>query len=323
MDVDSAARDDEDDYEPPQVIALANESGSVPRKPSVDPWTDRHAHQPLAPNLASASAPPPPPPSISADIQPPPPAQRPGVISAAPVRYEAPEAASAPIVDEDMEDVEVQGGLGFAQQAGYGEGVEAEEEQSTDDAPRSNRPGQRGFAKRLLQKYGWKEGQGLGAEGSGITTILRHQAEKRKKRSDAEGGGWAQPAAMGRIVGGKKRKTDESAEDQWSIVAKFEGMLNGLDLDHAIQEQDLMQQIGDKMAGFGHVERLFIDRAKLGVEPVFVKFTSALSAFRVSADAAVVQRTNDYRLLTMLLGCASEQWNRLYGQRTRGKIWFP
>jgi len=166
------------------------------------------------------------------------------------------------------------------------EDAQIEEE---EDAPRSNRPGQKGFAKRLLQKYGWQEGQGLGASGSGITTILRHQTEKRKKRPDAEGGGWAAPAAMGRIVGGKKRKTEDDNDEpaqQWSIVAKLEGMLEGLDVDREMQEGNLMQDIGDRMGNYGVVERLFIDRSKPGNEPVFVKFTSALSAFRVSKTFA-------------------------------------
>lgn len=149
-----------------------------------------------------------------------------------------------------------------------------------EDEPRSSRPGQKGFAKRLLQKYGWKEGQGLGAEGTGITTILQHQTQKRKKKSDNEGGGWAGPN-VGRIVGGKKRKVEGEQEgDNWSIVARFDGMLAGMDIDQEVEHHDLMQRIGEKMAAYGHVERLYIHRAPVAKEPVFVKFTSALSAYR-------------------------------------------
>lgn len=153
-----------------------------------------------------------------------------------------------------------------------------------EDEPRSNRPGQKGFAKRLLQKYGWKQGEGLGAQGDGITTILQHQTQKRKKKPDHEGGGWSAPAAMGKIVGGKKRKIegadDDSESTAWSIVARFDGMLKGLDIDHEIVDGDLMQRMGEKMAEYGHVERLYIHRPAVGSEPVFVKFTSALSAYR-------------------------------------------
>ncbi|PSK34523.1 hypothetical protein B9Z65_8849 [Elsinoe australis] len=167
------------------------------------------------------------------------------------------------------------------------------EEEEDEPESRTSRPGQKGFAKRLLQKYGWKEGQGLGATGDGITTILRHQPEKRKKRPDAEGGGFIGPAGgMARIVGGKRQKTTPSGGEgegageeaqQWSVVAVFRGMLKGVDVQREMMEGSLMQDIGERMAEYGVVERLFLDRegedGGLGTR-VFVKFTSALSAYR-------------------------------------------
>lgn len=94
---------------------------------------------------------------------------------------------------------------------------------------------------------------------------------------------------MGRIVGGKRRKTDnpEDETESWSIIAKFDGMLSGLDIDKEMMEGDLMQKMGEKMAEYGHVERLYIHRPAVGNEPVFVKFTSALSAYRA------IQASND------------------------------
>lgn len=132
-----------------------------------------------------------------------------------------------------------------------------------------------------MEKMGWKKGEGLGKEATGITTILRHEATKRKRKADAEGGGWAQPAAMGRIVGGKKTKTDTPIDESkaFSLVARFEGMLRDMDVDRAIEEDNLMQRIGEKLEEYGRSERVFIDRA---TGRVFVKFTSALSAFNVS-----------------------------------------
>ena len=269
-----------------------------------------------APPSMAYPAPPPPQPAPGMQIPPPPPpffaaAQQqqqhlppavestPSVIIArAPVRYTQPSATAAdPTQNADAPRV---GGLGFgstdpstaAQMSPDREDVRGEDEEEEEEAPRSRAPGQKGFAKRLLQKYGWKEGEGLGASGDGITTILQHQTQKRKKKSDNDGGGWSGPA-VGRIVGGKKRKIegkdgeDEEAADgiggKWSIVARFEGMLQGLDLDHEIGEGSLMQDIGEKMAEYGHVERLFIfkDAAEeRGGPVVFVKFTSALSAYR-------------------------------------------
>lgn len=141
-------------------------------------------------------------------------------------------------------------------------------------------------AKRMMEKMGYEEGKGLGATGEGITTALKVQAEKRKKKSDAQGGGFATPAAMGKIVGGKKTNKTNADDDggphgRMSAVVKFEGMLKGMDVDKAIQDEGILQEIGDEMAEFGKVERLKIWRDhEGGNDEVFIKFTSQLSALR-------------------------------------------
>ncbi|CRK39908.1 hypothetical protein BN1708_020663, partial [Verticillium longisporum] len=56
-----------------------------------------------------------------------------------------------------------------------------------------------------MSKYGWTKGSGLGADESGIINPLRVQVEKRKKKSDAEGGGWRDPANKAKIIGGQRR----------------------------------------------------------------------------------------------------------------------
>ncbi|KAI5203386.1 hypothetical protein E4T39_04236 [Aureobasidium subglaciale] len=208
---------------------------------------------------------PPPPPSqahspapLGVPAQPTPP-QPSGTISREPVRYEAPVHAAE---DTNKEP----------------ESVDMEMSQDPESEVRRSAPGQKGFAQRYMEKMGWKKGEGLGKEATGITTILRHEATKRKRKGDAEGGGWAQPAAMGRIVGGKKTKTDVPIDESkaFSLVARFEGMLRDMDVDRAIEEDNLMQRIGEKLEDYGRSERVFIDRAS---GRVFVKFTSALSAF--------------------------------------------
>nr|GFD56759.1 hypothetical protein [Tanacetum cinerariifolium] len=82
------------------------------------------------------------------------------------------------------------------------------------------------------------------------------KAEKRKKKPDAQGGGYVAPAAMGKIVGGKKAKskTDDgtgaqtgSELDGMSEVVKLAGMLENMDVDHEVAENDLLQEIGDFM----------------------------------------------------------------------------
>ncbi|KAF2155578.1 hypothetical protein K461DRAFT_318303 [Myriangium duriaei CBS 260.36] len=211
------------------------------------------SHAP-APGTFNTPTPPPPPPSSatisSAPVHysPPPP---PSTLSAAPVHYSQPPPQEAPPPDSEP----------------------------------SSRPPKSSYGKRLLQKYGWTEGSGLGATGTGIVTPLRHQAEKRKKRPDADGGGWLGPAGgIGRIVGGKKARVDNAeAGGEWSIVAVFGGMLDGVDVQREMGEGTLMQDVGEAMGRFGVVERLFIDSSVGNVEGgarVFVKFTSALSAYR-------------------------------------------
>ncbi|KAI4778331.1 hypothetical protein E4T52_06762 [Aureobasidium sp. EXF-3400] len=236
---------------------------------------DQYPPPPPPPQFASAPAlpglqyyPPPPP-----QFMPPPPPAQPyqsapspvaaqpapsqpsGTISREPVRYDQ---AVQPQDDTDHDSINM--------------------ELSQEPETRTSAPGQKGFAQRYMEKMGWKKGEGLGKEATGITTILRHEATKRKRKADAEGGGWAQPAAMGRIVGGKKTKTDIPIDESkaFSLVARFEGMLKDMDVDRAIAEDNLMQRIGEKLEYYGRSERVFVDRA---TGRVFVKFTSALSAF--------------------------------------------
>ncbi|KAL8662487.1 MAG: hypothetical protein Q9202_004632 [Teloschistes flavicans] len=120
--------------------------------------------------------------------------------------------------------------------------------------PRSLRPGQKGFAQRLMSKYGWTKGSGLGANGTGIVNPLRVQVEKQKKKPDSEGGGYVVPGGRGKIVGGKKagepKATGEG--DKFGVMSEvvvLHGMVDGLDLDAEMEDADdggLIQEIGDE-----------------------------------------------------------------------------
>ncbi|KIX94513.1 uncharacterized protein Z520_09899 [Fonsecaea multimorphosa CBS 102226] len=157
------------------------------------------------------------------------------------------------------------------------------------DEPRSKRPGQVGFAERLMAKYGWSKGQGLGVHGTGIINPLYAKADKRKKKSDAEGGGFVAPASTGKILGGHKSKTAQAEEEgkfgAMSEVIRLEGMLNGLDLDDELTQGEggLMQEIGEECGDkYGSVERVYIHRSESEEDEalVFVQFVSQLSALR-------------------------------------------
>ena len=71
-----------------------------------------------------------------------------------------------------------------------------------------------------------------------------------------------------------------------SEVIKLEGMLKGLDVQKEIEDNNLMQEIGDEMGTkYGNVERVFIWRQEMGgQDEVFIKFTSQLSATRAVND---------------------------------------
>jgi splicing factor 45 len=202
---------------------------------------------------------------------PPEPPQSSGRISRAPVRYSLPEAPSdIPASEAELEE-------------------KLEEGPADDDEQRSSRPGQAGFAERLMAKYGWSKGQGLGAKGTGIINPLYAKADVRKKKSDAEGGGFATPAGTGKILGGRKAKGAAEEEQgkfgAMSEVIRLEHMLDGMNLDEELSrgEGGIMQEIGEECGDkYGIVERVYIHRRSIqnGGSMVFVCFVSQLSALR-------------------------------------------
>ncbi|KAI9827039.1 MAG: hypothetical protein M1819_007031 [Sarea resinae] len=201
-----------------------------------------------------------------------------GTISRPPVRYQLPSMPDTYPPETEMMESD--------QQEVYEDG------RGSDDASRSLRPGQKGFAERLMTKYGWSQGSGLGAAGNGIVNPLRVQVEKRKRRPDSEGGGFVDPGGRGRIIGGKKKGSGADEQGKFgtmSEVVVLRGMVDGMDLDAEVERagdggliQEIGEECGDKASVvfndlYGRVERVFIDRK---APAVFVKFTSQLSALR-------------------------------------------
>ncbi|KAG7004832.1 mannan polymerase II complex anp1 subunit [Physcia stellaris] len=203
--------------------------------------------------------PPPPPPPPTSDIEqarpPPPPLQAPvkapqASISRAPVRYNLP-AAPPELPRSEAE-------LATA----------LETEEADPEAPLTL-PGRYVRVKKDLPN-----------------ASCRNMVEKQKKKPDAEGGGFVGPGGMGKIIGGKKKggKGDGNEEGKFGAMSEvivLKGMIDGLDLDEELASGDLMQEIGEECGEkYGRVERVFIDRAFPSAPPVFVKFTSQLSALR-------------------------------------------
>lgn len=79
-----------------------------------------------------------------------------------------------------------------------------------------------------MSKYGWTKGTGLGADESGIINPLRVQVEKRRKKADADGGGWAEPGGKGKIIGGKRKEEDTGKFGVMSDVIVLNNMLENM-----------------------------------------------------------------------------------------------
>ncbi|OQE36174.1 hypothetical protein PENCOP_c012G04859 [Penicillium coprophilum] len=210
-------------------------------------------------------------------------------ISRAPVRYTLP----PPPEDIPASEAELEAVLAQEQPT--------EEEEPDESAPRSLRPGQKGFAERLLSKYGWTKGSGLGATGSGMVNPLQVKVEKRKKRPDSEGGGFTTPAGRGKIIGNNRKGEYETSKfGPMSEVVILRGMLDGMDLDAEIEggnDGGLMQEIGEEcQKKYGDVVRVFIARNVGTPVPVFVKFRNPLSGLR--AVNALEGRTFNQNIIT-------------------------
>ncbi|CAK7271546.1 hypothetical protein SEPCBS57363_004676 [Sporothrix epigloea] len=185
------------------------------------------------------------------------------VVSKPPIRF------SSTADDEALDD-----GNGKENDVGYDPTPPETTADTQEPEERSaSRPGQAGFAARLMAKYGWKRGTGLGANNSGIIDPLRH---KRTGRTGAGG------PAFGRIVGGDRAAGRQKVEDdteQVSHVIVLRNMVTGLpDLGDEVAEGQLVQDIGEECgAQYGRVERVYID---VPGELVFIQFTEAVSALR-------------------------------------------
>lgn len=239
-------KNNEDHYAAPP----APQAASIPEDASgEDAYTRRmrlsgKMATPVTPAISSPAPPPPPLAAEAPGIPPPPPPElkKPSTatISSAPVRYSLP----PPPPELPTTDAELEAALADAD-------AQEDEDGETGDGEaglRSNRPGKKGFAQRLMSKYGWTKGAGLGAGGTGIVNPLKVQVEKRKKKSDAEGGGWVGPSAKGRIIGsktgGQGKATEDSDALRLSEVVILRGMVDGMDLDHEMTQGTLMEDIG-------------------------------------------------------------------------------
>ncbi|XP_044716958.1 g-patch domain-containing protein [Hirsutella rhossiliensis] len=248
-DEDDRGRLPQNRFAPPSAYAFAPPPPSPPNPPA----NDETGGDAFARRLAMSSTHPgPPAPSTAVTI------------SREPVRYK--QADEAGVEGEDRASYSP---------ATPGAGTD---DDGTAGPPRSKAPGQAGFAHRLMSKYGWTKGTGLGADESGIVNPLRVKVDKRRKKADADGGGWAEPGGRGKILGGKRKGDDQGKFGKMSQVIVVQNMLENMaDLQEEISEglgQEIGEECGEK---YGRVERLYIDQES---RQVFIRFTDQVSALR-------------------------------------------
>ncbi|KAL4725311.1 hypothetical protein ACLX1H_007458 [Fusarium chlamydosporum] len=247
---------------PPSYSFVPPPPQSPPAAAPAPPPDDATGDDAFARRQALSQGQPAPPPS-------PPQSSNSATISRAPVRYnQAQDEKDTTRVDAEDD--------GYSPPPALG--ADSPSRPDDDSEHRSSRPGQSGFAQRLMSKYGWTKGSGLGADESGIINPLRVQVEKRRKKADADGGGWAEPGSKGKIIGGKRKEENAGKFGAMSDVIVLRNMLENMP---NLQEEiagGLGQEIGEECGEkYGRVERLYIDQQS---RRVFIKFTNQVSALR-------------------------------------------
>ncbi|KTW29854.1 hypothetical protein T552_01058 [Pneumocystis carinii B80] len=131
----------------------------------------------------------------------------------------------------------------------------------------SNMPGQKKFAERLMKKYGWEKGKGLGASNDGIVNPLIVKQSKDRKN-------------IGSII----NKNQPEKTGKFGKLSKVILLTNVSELETV--DDELSQEIGDECnKSYGKVERCFIYKnmnttLASDIVRVFVLFTDTISALR-------------------------------------------
>ncbi|KAH9048230.1 hypothetical protein EDB84DRAFT_1457952 [Lactarius hengduanensis] len=169
----------------------------------------------------------------------------------------------------------------------------AEGGDSPEPAPEENeheppkRPDPHGFAARLMAKWGHKEGQGLGADGSGIVHALSVEQVKGGKGTD--GKGKAMGSVRGRIIDAAADARAKAEAERFGEPSRVIVLTNMVGLE-GVNDPDLPADVGDECSKNGTVDRVIVHTVRplpqdeIDAVRIFVLFAGPAGAWKTVRD---------------------------------------
>lgn len=105
------------------------------------------------------------------------------------------------------------------------------------------RPEQQGFAARMMAKWGYKDGQGLGSEGTGIVNALTVEKVDKAGGGKKSGKGSNVGLARGKIINDNDDLKAREDKDRFGEPSRVVVLTNMVGLEDA-EDDSLREEIG-------------------------------------------------------------------------------